>query len=456
MTYQEAVPVPRSGNPWIDGLISGYRWGVTSVTPEIGFTFIGSTADQPGGLFGGYSSWGWGSDERMLMLESIAAIEQVSGLRFVDRGDNNDDNVEIWFYNLDGTAAGGVYGFSYTPGSGPDEGLVAINWSAYRSADGDPHHSITSGSFHGLTYLHELSHAIGLKHPHARGLEGQPRFPGLNRGSNIYRDAGLHGQNAQPWTQLTYVDQKATNGAVPSRAEAFGFLQTPGALDIAALQWMYGINPDAAAGNDVYELPTDNGEGVGWHSIWDTGGRDRIDASRASAPVTIDLRNATLDLSPSAGGFLSRVQGVYGGFTIAHDWDGHGFGEPAGICVIEDATGGREDDWLIGNAAGNLLKGRRGDDVLYAGAAGPDRLKGGPGRDQFWIASDPGAFVTVADFSPRSDVLVFDRTLQGVDLVAGRDGTDVLMDGVPVAYLAGATEVTLADHALVQPFELPS
>ncbi|MGB1774708.1 MAG: M10 family metallopeptidase C-terminal domain-containing protein [Synechococcus sp.] len=407
-------------------------------------------------MFAGYPSWGWSAEERVLMLEAIAAIEQVSGLRFVDRGDDNDNNVEIWFYNLDAAAADGAYGFSYTPGSGADEGLVAINWSAYRSAKGESRHSIAPGSFHGLTYLHELSHAVGLKHPHDRGSEGQPRFPGLTRGSNLYRDAGLHGQNAQPWTQLTYVDQKAPHGAVPSKAEAFGFLQTPGALDIAALQWMYGINPDVAAGNDVYRLPVDNRDGVGWRSIWDSGGRDRIDASRASAPVTIDLRNATLDLSSSAGGFLSRVQGVYGGFTIAHDWDGHAVGESAGICVIEDATGGRGDDWLIGNAAGNRLNGRRGDDVLYAGAAGPDRLKGGPGRDQFWIAADPGAFVTVADFSPRFDVLVFDRSLKGIEVLAGRDGTDVLIDGVPVAYLAGATEVTLVDHVDVQPFELPS
>lgn len=455
MTYQSPVRVPRAENPWIDGLIDGYRWGTTEVSPTIGYTFIRSTANEPRGLFAGYPSWGWSDDERALMLDAIAAIEAVCGLRFVDRGDDNDDDVEIWFYNLDDEAADGAFGFAYTPGSSSDEGLVAMNWSAYRKEDGTERHPIAPGSFYGITFLHELSHAVGLKHPHDRGLEGQPRFPGLTRGSKIYRDAGLHGQNAQPWTQLTYVDKRARNGAVPPRAEAFGFLQTPGALDIAALQWLYGINGEAAAGDDVYDLPTENGEGVGWQSLWDTGGRDRIDAAGASDPVTIDLRNASLEVSDAAGGYLSRVEGVWGGFTIAHDWDGLLLGASAGLCVIEDATGGQGDDWLIGNAAGNLLKGRRGDDVLYAGASGPDRLRGGPGRDQFWVSAEPGSFVTILDFAAQSDLLVFDQDLLGVEFAAGRRGTDVLVDGVRVAFLVGTAGLTIAEHAVAQPFEMP-
>ena len=47
------------------------------------------------------------------MLDGMAAIERVSGLRFIDRGDSNDDEVEIWFHNLD-NKADGAYGFSYT------------------------------------------------------------------------------------------------------------------------------------------------------------------------------------------------------------------------------------------------------------------------------------------------------------------------------------------------------
>ena len=62
--------------------------------------------------------------------------------------------------------------------------------------------------------------------------------------------------------------------------------------------------------------------------------------------------------------------GVFGGFSIAHDWDGRTLGTPAGLCVIENAIGGKGDDFLIGNQAGNRLKGRKGADVLYAGDGG--------------------------------------------------------------------------------------
>ena len=167
------------------------------------------------------------------------AIEAVCGLRFIDRGNDNDDNVELWFYTLDKITSENTYGFAYTPGSDADEGLVAINWSAYRSVDGSFMHSIEPGSFYGITFLHELCHAVGLKHPHDLGLMDQPRFPGLTAGSNEFSNKGDFDQNAHPFTQLSYVDQGARNGLVPQSVEDYGFLQSPGALDIAALQWMY-------------------------------------------------------------------------------------------------------------------------------------------------------------------------------------------------------------------------
>ena len=451
MSYQDPVRVSLSGNPWIDGLLDGYRWGTTAKNPAVGFTFIGDTSAYPRGEFGGYPSWGWSDAERQLMEKAMDSIASVSGLQFIDRGDDNDDEVEIWFYNLDRRNSEGSYGFAYTPGSDRDEGLVAINWSAYQNSDGSFKNSIASGSFHGATFLHELSHAVGLKHPHDKGLHGEPRFPGLTSKSNEYKDSGEFGQNAHPWTQLSYVDKGARNGLVPERMESFGFLQSLGALDVAALQWMYGINDQTAPGDDVYQLPLKNQEGIGWQSIWDTGGIDRIDGSGAKSPVSIDLRNATLDSSESAGGYVSRVEGVYGGFTIAHDWDAQVVGVPAGLCIIEDATGGGGNDRLIGNAAGNRLKGRQGDDVLYGGPAGTDRLKGGPGRDQFWISAEPDAFARVVDFDPVEDRLVFDQPLEDFNLLTTNRGTRVISDGRAVAFVA-STAVDLELHAIQQAF----
>ena len=446
--------MPRSGNPWIDGLTDGFRWGVTADDPAVGFTFISDTSSLPRGQFAGYPSWGWRAAERRAMEKAMDAIEAVCALRFVDRGNDNDDNVEVWFYTLNQRKAKGSYGFSYTPGSDADEGLVAINWSLYRSANGRYKHAITPGSFYGVTFLHELSHAVGLKHPHDRGQRGQPRFPGLTARSNEFRNKGDFDQNAHPFTQLSYVDKGARNGLVPRSETDHGFLQRPGALDIAALQWLYGINSTAASGDDVYRLPLTNRKGSGWQAIWDTGGRDRITASRARAAVTIDLRNATLGADPQAGGYVSRVDGITGGFTIAHDWNGQDLGTRAGLCVIEDAVGGRGDDRLIGNDSSNRLNGKQGDDVLYAGRGASNRIRGGKGRDTFLIHADSGSNVVIHDFENRKDQLVFDVPSDAVSFQTKGKHTRVLVNNISVAKLLGEQQFDPDRHAVFSGFDL--
>ena len=451
--YKSPVLVPQSGNQWIDGLTDGYRWGTSVENPAVGFTFISDTSDKPRGEFGGYPSWGWSHAERQLMEKAMDSIASVSGLQFINRGDDNDDEVEIWFYNLDRRNSEGSYGFAYTPGSDPDEGLVAINWSTYQNKDGSFKNSIASGSFHGVTFLHELCHAVGLKHPHDRGIHGEPHFPGLTGKSDEFKNAGEFGQNSHPWMQLIYVDKGARSGLVPKRKESHGFLQSPGALDVAALQWMYGINDQTATEDDVYRLPLKNQEGIGWQCIWDTGGIDRIDGSHAKRPVSIDLRNATLDSSESAGGYVSRVRGVYGGFTISHDWNGHDFGVSAGLCVIENATGGKSDDLLIGNNASNRLKGKKGDDVLYASTGSKNRLIGGKGRDKFLIDSDQEAFVVVKDFNHQKDRLVFDIPPASVTVQSYKIHSKVFVEDRLVAKISNSMHTDVTQSMMFKTFE---
>ncbi len=439
MTYQTPVKVERSGNIWIDALTDGYRWGTTRVNSAIGYTFIRNTDNYPGGTFGGERSLGWTAQERNLIELGMKDIENISGLRFFNRGDNNDEEVELWFYMLDDEGANGSFGFAYTPGSDSDEGLVAINRSMYQSSSGKQKHSIARGSFYGITFLHELCHAVGLKHPHDVGLMKQPRFPGLERSSNQYRDKGTYNQNAHPFTQLTYVDKGARNGYVPTSAADFGFLKTLGALDVASLQWIYGVNESYASGSNIYRLPVKNKKGTGWQTIWDTGGIDRIDARTSKVSVSIDLRNATLDQSDNAGGYVSSAEGIFGGFTIAHDWNGLDLEKPAGLCVIENATGGRSSDRLIGNGASNRLVGRAGADVLYGGQGGTDVLIGGAGKDHFWIDVDQRSFAIVNDFKIGKDKLVFDVKKSSLSYVQRRDALLVEFNGSAVARLPGVS-----------------
>ena len=450
--YKTPVRVLRSGNPWIDGLTDGYRWGVTDSDRKIGYTFIGDTSEMQNGQFGGYPSWGWSAKERRVMENAMNEISSVCGLDFVDRGDNNDDEIEVWYYILDDEQSNNSYGFAYTPGSDTDEGLVAVNWTLYRTNDQIFTNLISPGSFYGITFLHELSHAVGLKHPHELGLHRQPRFPGLFRRSDEFKDKGKFEQNAHPFTQLSYVDKGARNGYVPRVAEDHGFLKSLGALDTAALQWLYGLNSAHASNNDVYYLPRSNRARTGWRCIWDTGGIDCIDGSKTNKSVLIDLRNATLDSSIGAGGYPSSVDGVYGGFTIAHDWDGRDLSRPANLCVIENAVGGRSDDRLIGNGVANVLRGKKGDDVLYSGGGRHDRLIGGSGKDQFWIKAESNAFVKIMDFSSK-DRLVFDVDKSDLSVITSRGHAFIQYGSERLVKIVDFSDFSLESYCLFIAFE---
>jgi serralysin len=164
-------------------------------------------------------------------------------------------------------------------------------------------------------------------------------------------------------------------------------------------------------------FPVTNALGTGWFCLWDAGGADTIKIPINAGAATIDLRAATLvEGDPGAGGFVSWMKGVSGGFTIAKG------------AVIENAEGGNGNDTLIGNQSGNVLKGNGGADRLQGGS-GADMLWGGAGNDVF-------AFKALADFRSGADLSA--ACIDTVsDFVRGQDklefrsfDADPFLDGV--------------------------
>jgi Ca2+-binding RTX toxin-like protein len=128
--------------------------------------------------------------------------------------------------------------------------------------------------------------------------------------------------------------------------------------------------------------------------IWDVGGTDHI-IYTGQQRATIDLRPATLRNEPGGGGFLSTVDGSYGGFTIAGDFRNvlADVGTDTGV-IIENASGGTNSDVITGNAAANRLSGNGGGDYLY-GLDGNDTLDGGFGDDL--MAGGEGSDIYIVD-----------------------------------------------------------
>ncbi len=286
------------------------------------------------------------------------------------------------------------------------EGIGVFNAEAWdRSAGGD----LDIGGFGFVTIVHELLHGLGLAHPHDNGGTSSV-MAGV---TEDFDDYGRDNLNQGVYTTMSYNSGYHLGGfgANPSFNSNYGYEAGPMALDIAVLQSLYGAS-SRATGKNTYWIDGSNGAGTHWKTIWDTGGVDTFQYN-GNRDVVIDLRAATLLQEPGGGGFLSAVKNIAGGLTIAHG------------VVIENANAGSGDDKLMGNDAGNLMRGNNGKDQLN-GRAGDDRLFGGSqndiingGRDEDRIGGGNGADKLYGGI--HADRLSGNN---GKDLIYGNDGGD--------------------------------
>ena len=231
-----------------------------------------------------------------------------------------------------------------------------------------------TGNYDYYTTLHELGHALGLKH----GNE-TTNFGALPASTD-----------SMEYSVMTY-DSYVGSDAKYIYNETWGHAQTYMMYDIAALQYLYGANYSTNAGNTTYtwsptggdtyvngELALNPGANRIFETIWDGGGKDTYDLSNYSS-------NLHVDLAPGGYSTFSAAQRAYlgggpnGGYArgnvfnaLLHDNDTR--------SLIENAIGGKGNDYIAGNTANNTLTGGAGADQLY-GRGGKDTLHGGAGAD---------------------------------------------------------------------------
>lgn len=342
---------------------------------------------RAGDTFDGVTSEGFNAYERGRFQVAFDQIEAVADIHFVvvTNPDAADFRLVLDTNEMDAN----TLGYFYSPGSGNLSGVGVFNGNHF---DRNPGGNLERGGDGAATITHELMHGLGLMHPHDTG-GGSDIMRGVTA---EFDDYGVGNLNQGIFTAMSYNPGHQT-GDMPI-ARNYGSEAGPMALDIAALQLIYGA-VDNRPGNTAYRLPGANGVGTGWQAIWDTGGTDTMiyDGSR---DATLNLRPATLAYAFGGGGFVSSVDGIRGGFTIARG------------VVIDNAIGGGGNDRIVGNGAANVLNGRGGNDVVY-GQDGNDILRGGNLRDT--LIGGRGA-----------DVL---QGQQGDDSLKGELGADRLIGG---------------------------
>lgn len=382
--------VPLSGVPAIDGLTQGSRWNSGNLTYSLWDN-----------LFTGI----WDNSSKDIVRTALQQFENVANLNFTEVSSTScgyaycENYTSDLSFLLTGITLSffGATGFAVFPDYAWGNSVLA-NIGTSRTTWPSPEGTILLDNLQlpfqfgaqqggsGFTIImHEIGHALGLKHPHDDGGNFRPTFS----------QQGIEQFNNATYTVMSYND--SIGSSIPS-----GNPSTLMPLDILALQYIYGANMSYQADDTVW-TPT----GTSDATIWDAGGTDVLDASGWTTSNIIDIRE----------GFYSLIGGSDIGIAIN--------------VVIENANGGAGNDTINGNDTHNALNGNEGNDLINGmdgndiinGNVGLDAISGGNGNDVIRGGADNDAL----SGNDGNDQLFGDL---GDDLVFGGIGNDII-DGGP-------------------------
>lgn len=275
----------------INALISGLKWGGVAgsgVTLTYSFpwtTFGTATFAGPSG--NNYSSlneqnatyhYGLNATQQAAVRSTLQAWANVASVVFSEVADTSSNVGDIRFawtsVPNENSVGDQAWGWAYEPNSyWPSGGDVWISTLASSATDPD----WSAGSYHYMALIHELGHALGLKH----SFEGSPVL--------------ASGQESRQYTVMSYTDHSHSlfvrvtqnaNGSVSWRSFHVQ-PDTPMLYDMAAIQYLYGANLSYRTGNDVYTFDSNT---PFFRTIWDVGGTDTISVSNFAKGCIIDLR----------------------------------------------------------------------------------------------------------------------------------------------------------------------
>jgi serralysin len=455
--YTPSVPTPlhgqgatssagSTGTQNTDGLLSGFRWASTSLT----FALAASTAS--------YTDYDAGSEKGSFapvvgqlattVRTVMSHISQFTGLTITETSNASLANMRV------GRTAQTDTAHAYLPDGSSYGGDIWIGMSNNYDAP-------MRGDYGWMTVLHEVGHALGLKHSHSY-IGGSNQYADDVGVTNLPVTAAF---DSLEYTVMSYRSYAVQDLAIFNyyTNENAGYPQSLMMLDIAALHSMYGADFTTNSGNSVYTFSSTTGQmsinGVSegalagnriFRTIWDGGGIDTYDFSNYTS-------NLQVSLAPGAFSLLSGMQRANlgnGNFAAGNVYNALQYADNA-ASLIENAIGGSGSDTISGNSVGNTINGGLGNDAIFGGG-GMDSLLGSAGNDTIYGGigiSDPADLSDTIDGGEGNDLIYGnggdDSLLGGLDqdTINGGLGNDAIFGGADADWMTGAAD---ADQFMFQ------